>query len=140
MRRYGWSMARKCGGGAASGRTKEDDCASEGRGHLTAADANASRTSERDTKSTSLTLEPLQRPLVIPQIRLEKLQTLAIVILHPLLLVLRKDTTLDHLGLDGYPGKPLEAKPAAVVEFGFDLDSLHGEGRFDADTEFFWEI
>ena len=57
-------------------------------------------------------------------------------VLYPLFLVLGKHTILDHLGLDGDTSKSLEAEPTLAVELAFGLDSSHGEGGFDADTEF----
>jgi hypothetical protein len=65
---------------------------------------------------------------------LELLQASAIVILHPLLLVLGKHTILDHLGLDRDTGKSLEAEPGLAIGLAFGLDSAHSEGGFDADT------
>jgi len=117
-------------------RMREGDRAPKGWINLTTANANAPGTGERDTKATiGLTLEPFRCPLVVSQVGHEALPTSAIVILHPLLLVLGKHTTLDHLGLDRYTGESLKAKPAAVVELWFDPDSLHDEGGFDMDTE-----
>jgi len=63
------------------------------------------------------------------------LEAPAIMILYPLLLVLEKHTTLDHLGLDRYTGESLKAEPTFVVGPGFVLDLSHGEGGFDTDTE-----
>ena len=118
-------------------KAREGDCGPEGRDDLIPIDADTSRARGRDTKATfSLALEPPHSPLVISQVGLELLQASAIVVLHPLLLVLSKHTILDHLGLDGDAGESLEAEPALAVELAFGLDSSYGEGRFDADTEF----
>ena len=123
-------------GRTTSEQVRKGDCASEGRIGLIPVDADTSRTSGRDTKVTAgLTLEPRQCPLVISQVGLELFQASAIVILHPLLVVLGKHIALDHLGLDRYIGKSLKAEPAAVVEIGFGTDSSYGEGRFNPDTE-----
>lgn len=123
-------------GRTTSEQVRKGDCASEGRIGLIPVDADTSRTSGRDTKVTAgLTLEPRQCPLVISQVGLELFQASAIVILHPLLLVLGKHTILDHLGLNGDTGEPLKTEPALAVKLAFGLDSSHGEGGFYPDTE-----
>ena len=98
-------------------------------------DGDASRTSRSDTKATfSLALEPPLRSLVISQIGLESFQASAIVILYPLLLIPGKDAILNHLGLNGDTGKPLEAEPTLPVELVFGRDSSDGESGLDTDT------
>jgi len=116
-----------------NGRGREH--AREGWDSLIPVDAEPPRTRGCDTKTTfSLTLEPPLRPLVFTQVRFKLLVASAIVVLHPLLLVLGEHTILDHLGLDGDTGKSLEAEPTLAVELVFGFDSSNGEGGFDADT------
>lgn len=115
--------------------TRGGEYAWEGWGDLIPVDTETSRTSGSDTKTTlGLTLEPSQRPLVFSQVGFEPLKASAIVILHPLLLVLGEHTVLDHLGLNGNTGKSLETEPTLAVELVFGFDSSHDEGGFDADT------
>jgi len=83
----------------------------------------------------SLTLEPFRCPLVISQVGHKRLQTSAIVVLHPPLLVLGKHTTNDHLGLDRYTGESLKTEPVDVVGLGFDSYSSHGESGFNTNAE-----
>jgi hypothetical protein len=102
---------------------------------LVPVDAPTSRAGGSDTKTTlGLTLEPPQGPLVVTQVGLESLVASAVVILHPLLLILVEHTVLDHLGLNGDAGKALETEPAIAVELVLGLNSSHGEGGFDADA------
>lgn len=109
----------------------------EGHLCLIPVDTDSSRTGGSDANATiGLTLEPFQRPLVVPQVGFELVKASAIVILHPLLLLLGDHTILDHLGLDGDAGKSLEAEPAVAVELVPGLDSAHSEGGFDPDTPF----
>jgi hypothetical protein len=132
-------MSVSCGrkGKVTSDRTRERSMSSEGRENLTPVDTDTSRTRGGDAETTlSLTLEPSQGPLVISQVRFELFQASAVVILHPLFLVLGKHTILNHLGLNGDTSKALEAEPAVAVELVFGLDSPHDESGFDADTKF----
>jgi hypothetical protein len=112
-----------------------------GGGNNLPVDSKASGASRSDTKTTfSLALEPSLRPLVISQVRLESLKASAIVILYPLLLVLGEHTILNHLGLDGDTGKPLEAEPAVTVELVFGLDPSDDECGFETDTPLSWRV
>lgn len=125
-----------CGSeGEVAGERREREHAWEGQDNLVPVDTDASRTRRRDAKTTfSLTLEPSLSPLVISQVGFELLQASAVVVLHPLFLVLGEHTIPDHLGLNGDTSKPLEAEPAAPVELVLGLDSPHDEGGFGADA------
>lgn len=115
-------------------------CAGGGN-NLIPVNGDTSGTRRSDTKATfGLTLEPSLRPFVVTQVGFELLQASAIVILHPLLLVLGKHAILNHLGLNGDAGESLKAKPAFAVEIVFGLDPSHRKSRFDTDTPPPWKI
>ena len=86
--------------------------------------------------SIRLPLQPLHRPLIPPNHRLQPLITHPIMFLHPLLLFLREHGVLDHLGLDGDTGETLKTEPDVTVELAFGLYFGDCEGGFEADSEF----
>ena len=99
-------------------------------------DMNPSRDGARlpDTP-LCLSSQPLQRPLILRDKRLEHLKAALVVLFDPRELVLREHRVADHLRLDGHTCETLEAEPDGSVKVVLGRDALHEERRLDTHAE-----
>ena len=109
----------------------------EMRLYLFPVDEDTARPCRRDADSAlCLAAQPLDRTLVVLELVLERVEAGAVVLAHPLLLLLAEHVFEHHACLNRYARQPLKAEPALLRVETLRAHVAHDEDGLDADTEF----